>query len=352
MITQKVLYDKQVGKDELVRFYADIFWSKSLSIRSLSYNSRDGGGFVECDPSPEDVSRRIREISGHVKMCEMERTFLGYLGPTTRVAFKNTDSGGCEVIIVGSYCNLKDMRQDLDQIMGAPSNILYRHIYDVSFDTRINSYFGGRVKGKEWGQKLKQLDELTATLTGIPFLTEQDFEVYRRTMHFQHDLDFQPFAKGDGKVKISAAGSFFESCQEIPNNSIGYGIELILIGTKEGVKIGLSTSVAHLGYPLRVEVPLLPIPFLDSLLASMNEDHSQTTNIRGWRTAKEVIRESAAKLSAKVDINNSYRFQYNLLWDLEGKVVKDGKVLDPDWGRNALECIVARGQVSSVTIRD
>ncbi|MEK6983565.1 MAG: hypothetical protein AABX33_03245 [Nanoarchaeota archaeon] len=345
MITQKVLYDRQVGKDELVRLYADYFWNRILSTRSFSYRSKGGGGFADigCSASPEDIGKKVMKISEQVEACEMERQFLGYLGPTTRVAFRNTNDA-CEVTLVGSYDNLRNIRQVLDQNMGAPSDILYIHRHKELFDTRINSYFGGRVTGMEWGQKLRQLDDLSAALTGMPLITKQDFEAYRKSINFQRDVDFKPLVRGNGEVSLSVGGTYFEPSREIPQRNtghgigkIGFGIELILRGTRESVKKGFDDSVEHLGYPLRVEVPLLPIPFLDYLLASMNEDYSQTTNVLGWITAKKVIREKGAKLLIKVD--SICKFPYNLfLLEIEGKVVKDGKVLDPRWDwRNAAD---------------
>jgi hypothetical protein len=161
-------------------------------------------------------------------------------------------------------------------------------------------------------------------------------------------LDFQPFTNGKGEINIELHASYFEPCIAIPNKSIGYGIGMVLRGEKTQTAQAFRMAVEKLGYPLRVDVPaLLPIPFTENYFGSVNEFDSRQTNRRGWKVAKKVIKETGAELITRA--HNICRFPYNLfLWDVEGKIIKDGIVQDPRWNKNVLEEAVAHGQVKKI----
>ena len=208
--------------------------------------------------------------------------------------------------------------------------------------TRLNSYFGGRISLPEFSEKIERLDDLAIKLFGSDTVSQErgNRSFFSRSFGYSHTHD------KDTEAKLELNASSFEPCIAISENSVGYGIELDLVGTPEGVKNGFSSAIDYLGFPLRVEPIVVPMPFVNEFFAKL-AGLEEYTNHSGWKVASQVISEKGAKL--KKMSRSICRFPYNLfLRDPEGKVILNGKVLDPKWDIYGIETAKEFGQIGSV----
>ncbi len=216
-------------------------------------------------------------------------------------------------------------------------------------EAKIEAYFGGLISRHEFESQLIGVNHLSLELTGRDFLREEDYRTFRNYLF--RKSGYQEFQDRTAQVCLELYASYYEPNPNFNFPRFGYGIEVKLRGTKEGVKRGFGCAIDRLGFPLRVELPTIPIPYLDDCIANLSKYTQGLTNFSGWRIARKVVQEKGAELKK---MNQSIcRFPFNLfLIDSEGKIVKDGRVIDEKWNSNHLQSAVNSGQVESIITID
>ncbi len=354
MHTETIHFNTPVNREQIADLYARTIAAETRkNERSFSYGS-NGSGFCDagCAPPADEMKIKLANISGAVHYCTMESS-LGFLGTgeTTFIDIRNNKLDS-EIKILGTEDRVRHVRSVLTDLMGVEGKCTYRHDYKREHNARIEARFSGYVPAGHWPGRVQAIDKLTEELTGVRLLKDyipnfsQDWP---RMIMLDANYVGLKFADGELRVKVNA--TYYEPSEAMGTGSFGVGAEFVYRGTEESVERAFRTSIQRIGFPRDVEPPLAGrIPFRQDK-GFINRFFSDTTNAKGWRAAVKAVAAEGAELGK---YNYSLcRFPYNLLLrESNGKISKDGQVLDPNWGEDPLESALAHGQISSVVNLD
>ncbi len=354
MHSEIVRFKSPLNREQIGDLYErTIAAEKRRNYRSFSYSS-EGGCFYDCDcaPSADQMRPRLAKIPGAVRYCTMESS-LGWLGSgeTTSIDLHNNQISSV-IKILGPEEGVSHIRSVLTDLIGDGGQCTYNHNYKREHDARLEARFSGYVPAGQWPGRVQMMDALTEELTAVRMLKDHipDFAQGWPNMRML-DSNYISLRFGEGELSAIVGASFYPPNQALGMGSFGVSAEFIYRGTEESVEQAFRTSIQRIGFPRDVAVPMAGrIPFLQDN-GFVNKFLSNTTNVKGWRAAVRAVAAEGAELGKH---NYSIcRFPYNLfIRESDGKISKDGQVLDPTWGEDPIASALTHGRIGSVSHLD